>query len=244
MAMLSACPDSKKADKLRASGRTSYDLEYLFNPWLSKARNCDPGRGPMEAIDSLIYLWIPLNGWMAQFIDSKVADVADSTLVAATGQDAALSTRFDEFMSSDDDFRRLTLQFQSFWPIFDSRFLEKQSIAPYGIQEDDSEEGGVLDRPGYRARCFSKSMGKKPPFRPRCYLDHQSSPLAKTTGGDPAEVPLTWSHTIEAIYQVRCSVFHGGKALSYSPEVARLPWLSFEILDRVWGEMYFPRAVA
>ena len=52
------------------------------------------------------------------------------------------------------------------------------------------------------------------------------------------DIPADWRHVMAAIYQVRCNLFHGGKA--YYPEDIEFVGLAYELLWGVW-KSFIPR---
>jgi hypothetical protein len=57
-------------------------------------------------------------------------------------------------------------------------------------------------------------------YQPRCWKRHEEE-------GEP--VPLDWPHTLEALYRVRCNLFHGEKGLDSEMD-ARVVSSAFRVL--------------
>jgi hypothetical protein len=231
------CPAKSPKDLLDYSKVDIHEFNYSMKPWIRRlfvkqAREAGGNRQPVAAVNALVYLWIPFNSWLAQTVVDDTKSESDRYLVAAAGCDARLSAQFDDLLRRNAKFRATAERFRSFWPIFKVRWLIDNRIMPWGIQEDD--RGRRLERAAYRDLCFSKNPDPTR-YRPHCYAEHQDPELPLHLGSDPAKVPLDWPHTLNAIYQVRCSLFHGGKTFANSRDVELLR-SAYKILWDIWGE--------
>lgn len=229
------CPDIVQASWLDADRVERQQFKYSFGTWARELAQHGADLEILEPMNSLVSLWIPFNSWLAQTIADSEKSEIDSALVNAAGRDHALSGRFNQLLQVDQDFRERAERFRSYWPIFRVRWLIENGISAWGYQRDN--QGRVMERDAYRTLCFSKNP-KPNNYRPHCYLQHQDAKSFTPPGGDPTKVPLNWAHTINAIYQVRCSLFHGGKSFVNSRDL-ELTKLAYQILWRVWGEQQF-----
>lgn len=206
------------------------DFNFFAQHWLRRANRA---REREQWFEGLIYLWVIFNAWLGQVIKDRNMSERDWFLVAAAGRDQLLSAKFEAMMALRPGFRDCVESFHQLWPIFKVRTLEDLKIGGWAAR--DSTES----RSAYRARCFAEDISHRD-YAPRCFWDHQS-PTALQTGGDPDAVPADWSHTLRAIYQVRCNLFHGGKsfAVSKDKDFARL---ALELLWDLWGNIHLNRS--
>lgn len=226
------CPDQVKTGRLDPHRVDQGEFNYILMPWFRLFDEARQEQGQAASMNALICLWIPFNAWLAQTIEKSEQSENDARLVEAASHDTALMARFDQLLAADATFTNTVTEFQSCWPIFKVRWLVEKGIDPWGVARDD--RGQYLDRASYRSLCFSKNP-KPEHYRPSCYQEHQDGSAA--LGGAPHKVPLNWPHTLSAIYQIRCSLFHGGKTYQNSKDV-ELSQFAHAILWRVWGELY------
>lgn len=165
----------------------------------------------------LINLWILFNGWLTMLIESESKNLDfDWFLVGTAGWDRYLIEAFKNKRANDDKFESLILEFTSRWPIISNRGLKKYNLEPWDIQGENRVE-------------FTKrfhDINEKPKHTsPRCFYDHRVDQHA----------PLDWAHVLQAIYGVRCDLFHGGKTHINDPDKYFVKH-AFEILWAIWGE--------
>jgi hypothetical protein len=134
----------------------------------------------------------------------------DWSLIQAVGFDATMFSRFADLLCREASFRETVKQFGVLWPVFKVRAL--QELGP-GLSP------GHQARDQYKKECLSK-LGPKD-FQPRCFKNHP--------GAGP---PIDWPHTLAAIYQIRCNLFHGGKA--FEGEDLQFCRYAYEVLRSVW----------
>jgi hypothetical protein len=79
-------------------------------------------------------------------------------------------------------------EFAGLWPILKVSRLRELGIDLWRLRD--------VRRPE-RIDAYRRAGADK--FEPQCFYDHE-------------EVPLDWGHTLEALYRVRCNLFHGEKA--------------------------------
>ena len=194
-------PGSPESYKKRITARGSGDRSRfvglhaegrrLITSWAGRAS--DQARcDDTDSFEPFIFGWIAVNGW-ASCVTGKEGDWAclDAVMI-----DNELNCRFAKGVAENADLKESLQQFQRLWPIFRSRDI--------GYLQDPTET---------REELVNKYMTKSapPPHRPSCSLKHR-------TGGH--EVPMDLSHTVSAIYQVRCNLFHGFKGVHSENDVS------------------------
>jgi hypothetical protein len=139
-----------------------------------------------QSFESFIYLWIAFNGWAA-CVTGKDADRAWQEALIA---DPSLNAQFDRLVSDATATAAAARGFAELWPIFRVSDLRGRGI--------DYQSGAYNSR-GEKTRAYLDGGARQ--FAPRCYLEHD-------------DVPLDCGHTLDALYRVRCNLFHGEKARS------------------------------
>ena len=162
------------------------DGKRLVIGWFDRAykyRNCPPEM----SFEPFIFAWIAFNSWgMCVTGYEHDRDIIDALAVSRK-----LSKDFDELMDESKEFRKAAEEFHGMWPIFRVQAIRRkglQYLLPNRNRDDVIKyylEHGVRD------------------YEPRCWGYH------KERGED---VPLDWPHTLNAVYRVRCNLFHGQKA--------------------------------
>ena len=177
-----------------------------------------------QHFEALIYSWISFNAWVGRVVVDRDKSNRDRFLVASAAMHESLSTRFCRLLRADGRAARAAREFRSLWPVFKAR-----SLSDHGL---DSGRGlGYESRTAFRTKCFDQGLGKRD-WEPRCFLHHQPKG-ASSAAYDPEYVPLDWTHTLHAIYMVRCSLFHGGKSFRYGGD-AEFVKLAAVLLCTVW----------
>jgi hypothetical protein len=120
--------------------------------------------------------------------------------------DSDLDRAFDELLATD--LLAAVWDFQRLWPIFSSKGIG-YNVVWGGTREQMIERYRKIDPP--------------PGRNPACTFLHRDR-------GE--EVPLDWPHTLSAIYQVRCNLFHGYKGV-YSENDVLIVSKAFRVLARV-----------
>ncbi|MDP2859377.1 MAG: hypothetical protein Q8P50_15575 [Bacillota bacterium] len=191
--------------------------EYLVvaDPWLRRSRaSAEKGRH----FESLIYLWVTFNAWLGEVVANRDLTERDSYLVAAAGRDPLLNRAFKQRLADEVDFADSCEQFRGLWPVLKTRALTDLGIPPWSGEEQ---------RRPYVRRAIRAGL-RSSDYRPSCATDH-----SPTESFDPSAIPLDWPHLLDAIYGVRCNLFHGGKSF-LNPEDTRFVQLSHQILRAVW----------
>lgn len=192
----------------------------FVEPWLTRALAARERQEAFWAFEAFIFLWVTFNAWLSAAVADRNQTENDRYLVETAGVDPQLCTAFEGLKCADG--KDVVERFRSLWPVFKVRALMKHRIEPW---EEHREA-----RDTYRERCIARGITCRE-YAPRCFANHQHDP----THPDPALVPLDWAHTMSAIYQMRCNLFHGGKSFAHSSDY-RLVEMSFDILWKVWGE--------
>lgn len=173
----------------------STDGRRLIQRWARDAGRALPSSaapGPAEpnsqgrrpnAFEAFIYAWISFNGWGSCCLE----DERDKTLVQVLGTEPLLIGTFDDLVRNDLQVARALQRFHALWPIF--RATDVRS----GQLPGETREARVAR---YEAD-FPRSVRA-----PNCHLRHVDGKL-----------PADWGHSLEAIYRVRCNLFHGSKSV-------------------------------
>lgn len=199
-------------------------LRKLLKGWLDKAdvkHTYDKSCG--DYFQPFIYLWIAFNSYLTHAVDETINDL-ERDLVYAAAHDEIMNDVFDSYYSGCEEFRETVNELSILLPIFNARDLFKEGIG--GWQENITDES----RESYKEKIFNHNRvsikKKRIRFEPRCFQNHGCG-----------EQLIDWSHTLSAIYQIRCNLFHGGKSflLSRDKDFVRYAYI---ILWRVWGKSF------
>ncbi len=169
-------------------------------------RNADVGHDEWREHDhfeGFIYTWIAFNGWAM----TVCAVDTDELSVNVVGSSTLLQRRFLALLEEDDELRTSAQAFQSMWPIFSDRDLHRSAVLAE-IEPGTSRRDRV---PIYLRSTYWDEHGKERPigYRLRCGGDH----------GLGRSFPLDWPHSLSAIYQVRCNLFHGYKGMNVRDDI-------------------------
>lgn len=141
-----------------------------------------------HTFEAFIYAWISFNGWAS----CCCATDADRDLVNVLRSDESISASFDRLTSSDPALGEALDRFRSLWPIFQA----SQVRADFEAQGEYRNHGTV----GLVAHYSDHYPRAR--RAPDCHLRHPAG-----------AIPADWAHTIEALYRVRCNLFHGTKSV-------------------------------
>ena len=163
------------------------DGRRLIRQWLSRASTEMQSQdgSPFEAF---IFLWIAFNGYASCITDEE----QDREIIRKLGNCPDTRRDFAELLDRDADFQSLVSTFAKSWPVFKVHQLRRQRLLGRAFANRAERVRYYLD-----ADCRA--------YRPECFSYHQ---------GRQEDVPLDWPHTLNAIYQVRCNLFHGEKSLT------------------------------
>ena len=157
----------------------------LIEQWLQRAIDEEQSHdgSPFEAF---IFLWFSFNGFAA----CVTGQDRDAEIIRRTANCSDLRTRFSRLLAEDEDFGRKAAQFAELWPIFKAQDVRTRGLA----------YSGVHSRPELIEHYFS---GPHVHHQPECFEHHRER---------GQQVPLDWPHTLNAVYRVRCNLFHGEKS--------------------------------
>lgn len=225
-ALKGACPGTRRSLRL-AVNQFSIDRElyaYLTDGKSIIRRWSDQAsllleRGSGQPFEPFIYAYIALNGWAACCSGTDTDRFQVETMAA----DPVLETEFQALCQADLSYLRSAETFRDLWPIFKAAELRRRQ-----------GELRPNQRPFPRTRrdLVDYYLAQDPPIErsPSCYPKH-------VTEG----YPLDWAHTVDALYRVRCNLFHGEKGLHNENDKAivtaaadvLVPFLK-RLLDATW----------
>jgi hypothetical protein len=157
----------------------------LISGWFQRAwreRNCQPD----ETFEPFIFAWFAFNGWAACITDID----RDREIIDALAADSTINNEFVRAIHHNQDVSASLGNFVELLPIFDVKSLRRQ-----GILRNTTETR--LERVNYYIANGANQ------FEPRCWQRHHDAGEA---------MPVDWGHILNAIYKVRCNLFHGLKA--------------------------------
>jgi hypothetical protein len=129
----------------------------------------------------------------------------DRQMIDALKADPGLTASFDHWLSTDSGFQHHAAAFQSFWPIFSAKHLRSRRVPILR----DPIRGNVIAH----------------------YRSH-GAVIFKPEEDNPR---LTMANTLDALYQVRCNLFHGEKCVSSEGD-QRLVGAAFRVLADLLGK--------
>jgi len=130
----------------------------------------------------------------------------DKASVDLMGSSPDLQYGFLELLGSNQDFKATAEKFRALWPIFSDKDIHRSGVLaqiPPGLARPDRIPIYLAHRYQYRGRL------RRINYCPPCADDH----------GSPEKIPLDWAHSLSAIYQVRCNLFHGYKGIDVSDDI-------------------------
>lgn len=138
-----------------------------------------------DEFEAFIYAWIGFNGW-ASCCCAEARDIPQLHMLMLDGR---LTRNYDRRIKEDGAVRAAAEEFASCWPIFRVSDLDES------IRRKRPNHGG-------RAKVVKHYHDSNPKAErsPECHLNH--------LGG----IPVDWPHTLQALYRVRCNLFHGQKS--------------------------------
>ena len=154
--------------------------------WFEKARRLQRHHesSPFEAF---IYLWISFNGWAACVTQLDI----DRQWVSCLANDEEIADDFSHAIATVPDLSIAAQRFHAYWPIFEVRHLRRRELLWHGLKD----RSAIIKH--YIANGATEC-------EPRCAIRHLQA-------NEP--IPLDWPHTVNALYRVRCNLFHGEKSL-------------------------------
>ena len=209
-----SCPGNSQSGNLVDVGRfpeLHVEGRRLIEQWFVRA-HAGLKRPPEDSFEPFIFGWIGFNGWAACCSDMD----DDRDWGRALGSCPELVKSFEATKDAKIDFAGAVQEFSSYWPIFKAQELRRERIDPTGET---------------RSKIVAHYLAHKPRLSraPECFEDHTNARRA---------VPADWPHTLKALYQVRCNLFHGNKTpnsemdrqIVYSALRVLVPFMSLYIL--------------
>jgi hypothetical protein len=178
------------------------DGKQLITEWYQRAfslRNCNPD----SSFESFIYLWFAFNAWASCVTDTD----NDREIINILSADINVRNDFAQILGANEKYSSLVLEFTSLFPIFDARELRRKSL-------DNTQES---DRQELIKYYLSHGADK---FAPKCWQRHR---------GSGESIPCEWGHVLNAIYQIRCNLFHGQKSANSEMD-QRLVYSAYRVL--------------
>lgn len=164
------------------------DGRRLIKQWLDRSVS-EQSSATGSPFEAFIYLWIAFNGYASCVTEEE----QDSEMIRKLGNCQETRDRFERAIVCDEFFRNSVERFSEHWPIFKVHKLRRKHLMR---QSHSTREAQVA---AYLEVCGSAD------YRPDCFSYHRER-------GEPT--PADWPHTLHAIYQVRCNLFHGEKSLT------------------------------
>jgi hypothetical protein len=146
-------------------------------------------RRSQHTFEAFIYAWISFNGWASCCTDND----KDSAIIDVLREDERLSTRFDSLVQTDSTVAAAVERFRALWPIFRASHVRAGADAAAREYRRSGRAGLVA----YYSDTFPGAARA-----PDCHPRH-----------DCQAVQADWAHTLEALYRVRCNLFHGTKSV-------------------------------
>jgi hypothetical protein len=157
----------------------------LISVWFQRAwreRNCQQD----EAFEPFIFAWFAFNGWAACVTDTD----RDRDIIDALAADRTINADFIQAIQNNQSVSVSVGIFSELLPIFDVKSLRRRRI----LRNDRENRSKRVS--------YYLSQGADQ-FEPRCWQRHHDAGEA---------MPINWGHILNAIYKVRCNLFHGLKA--------------------------------
>lgn len=195
---------------------SSPEIKDIIRHWYRQAI-ADRFLDKTASFASFIHLWLAFNGWIACCDDEP----SDSKLVEKAARSARLAGRF-RHLGSTPAFHAELRAFAQWWPVFSASDARRKSRTDNGIDEEVWRLSQIETR-----RVAAEFLTPRVKHRPR------RVPYRTWLVDD-----LTPMQTLQAIYQVRCNLFHGGKAPAIGAD-AELVGRSYRILLK-WLEGIAP----
>lgn len=192
-ALRDACPQTRRSLRPaqyqfsidRAMFGYLTDGKAIVRRWSERASRSLDERRPNQSFEQFIYAYIALNGWAACCSGTDTDQFQVETMAA----DTLMEAEFQELCQANPNYLVSVEAFRELWPIFKAADLRRREIRPHGFS---------------RREIVRNLLAEDPPIvrSPSCYPKH-------VTDG----YPLDWAHTVDALYRVRCNLFHGEKGL-------------------------------
>lgn len=183
--------------------------QNLIGGWFKLA--CDRlEEGEEKCFDAFVFAWIAFNGWASCITNLD----GDRRIIRTLMQYEPICQKFTELCASDTNLNSYATHFRDLWPIFETKSVHHVQFA------------GGADRQQIVKRYFDSGASI---YSPPCWQRHEQE------GG---QTPVDWPHTIDALYQVRCNLFHGEKALSSMNDRAIVSCAAHTLISFLRGSQY------
>jgi hypothetical protein len=144
-----------------------------------------------DVFERFIFTYIAFNAWAAAV--SEFDD--DAKWRTALAQSDEVNDRFVQ-NRYDPEFCNAIVEFAKSWPIFVAKDLRRRNI----------QRAPLEGRP--RAEVVELLRRNNVECAPACWFKHREE------GSETAD----WPHTLDAIYRVRCNLFHGEKGADFKSD--------------------------
>jgi len=159
----------------------------LIRDWFLRGKHED---NPFEGF---IFTWIAFNGWAERATGLE----RDTDWIQTLAVSDEMSRDFAELLDWNELAKKAVRRLMSAAPVFKSSWLRKKRRE---LHLSDSEPGGSR---ADQVDFWLAAPDVKANFRPACARMHRQQ---------RDRLPFNWAHTLHAVYQVRCNLFHGEKA--------------------------------
>jgi hypothetical protein len=163
-----------------------------------------------NCFEAFIFAWIAFNGWASCISGIDL----DKDMILALKKYEPISTKFEELFDTDACFRSYATLFSQFWPIF-----EVKSTRHVHYEGDDDREKIIKIYFDSDATVYS----------PQCWKRHKTQ---------DSKIPVDWPHMLDALYRVRCNLFHGEKALSSENDKRIVSYAAHTLVHFLRGSNY------
>ena len=186
--MQMGCPYADESNvrglELRSHRYLHADGLKLISTWFERAleQQCDDD----STFEAFVFAWISVNAWAA----CVTGQDRDREYMNRLANDPGLRTAFAEIRHRCDKFRTETEVFFGLLPIFKAQQLRRLHIH---LDESVPREERIQH---YLEAGLTE-------FEPACANWHIQR-------GEP--IPRDWPHFIQAVYRIRCNLFHGEKS--------------------------------
>jgi hypothetical protein len=141
-------------------------------------------------------------------------------MIKALKEDQSLNELFtDRTKNKRDQLAEFTAQFQTLWPIF-----KVQELRRIGVRQQNS---------GERSQIVMEYMANG--------AESYEPKDAVSPNAIGRQIPLTWHHTLSAIYRVRCNLFHGEKNVTSEMD-QRVVGSAFRVLVHFFHDVIHPES--
>jgi hypothetical protein len=187
-------------------GHVNATTRRLISGWYGRASSKLDVR-PRDSFEPFIFCWIAFNGWAACVTDLDT----DWMWRDAIASSPMVHNSFLDVMARDRTLAQHAHTFHGLLPMF-----VVQDIRRRGLRGDSNEP-----RESTRRRFLEAGVWRLP----RCWDYHDNGQT----------VPLDWPHTLVALYQVRCNLFHGDKD-AHSEMDQSIVFAGLQVLTRFLGQ--------